>query len=612
MIVALLIVAVTAGLVAAWMWQRPAGHRVGVETPFRNARPGVEYVGDAACARCHEEIAATYRQHSMGRSLIPIGAAPAEVRGEGALRTLFEAQGFRYSIERQGERTLHREERRDGQGRVIGQVEGEVRYVLGSGSRAMAFLIDRDGYLFESPITWYAQGGRWDLAPGYEGKNAHFERPITAECLFCHANQVDRVAGTLNRYRPPIFRGHAIGCERCHGPGELHVRQPSVPSNAEPNIVNPRNLEPALREGVCQQCHLMGESSITELADRDLFDYRPGLPLYRYETVFVQPPGRDHKNSGHVEEMYQSACFRASRGALGCISCHDPHELPAPEKKVAYYRDRCLECHTQRGCSLPAATRLAQSAADNCIECHMPRAEVSNVPHVALSVHSIPRHRQSGAAASSGREPPRSDETLPVLFHGDLMSPAERAEAERDLGVALHIRGERGAASALPMLEEALAAHPEDTSAREAEGYALGALGRGADALAAYEMVLARTPDRESALVGAAIAADRAGRRDQSVAYWRRAIAVDPWPSVYDAGLARQLSQGRRWRDAAEACRNALRHNPANLQARLDLVQCLFRMGVAQEARKELETLLEFDPANRDALVQWFDSLRQR
>ena len=29
--------------------------------------------------------------------------------------------------------------------------------------------------------------------------------------------------------------------------------------------------------------------------------------------------------------MHESRCFRASRGKMGCISCHDPHELPDPE-----------------------------------------------------------------------------------------------------------------------------------------------------------------------------------------------------------------------------------------------------------------------------------------
>ena len=31
----------------------------------------MKYVGDAACVRCHAEIAETYRQHPMGQSLVP-------------------------------------------------------------------------------------------------------------------------------------------------------------------------------------------------------------------------------------------------------------------------------------------------------------------------------------------------------------------------------------------------------------------------------------------------------------------------------------------------------------------------------------------------------------
>lgn len=166
---AAIVLAVAVGLWAGWAsWRGATSGPPALSTIYRNARPGVEYVGDAACTRCHSEIAATYRQHPMGRSLIPIAEAPAELRGEGASRELFEAGGFHYSLQRTGERTIHREVRRDRQGREIGRVEGEVRYLLGSGTRAHAFLIQRDDYLFQSPITWYSQQHRWDLAPGYE------------------------------------------------------------------------------------------------------------------------------------------------------------------------------------------------------------------------------------------------------------------------------------------------------------------------------------------------------------------------------------------------------------------------------------------------------------
>ena len=165
-------------------------------------------------------------------------------------------------------------------GRVVSRNEAEARYVIGSGEQAMAFLLERgDGYLFESPITWYSGKRKWDLSPGYERDNVHFERFVKPACLFCHSNQFDHVEGTENRYRQPIFRGHAIGCERCHGPGELHVRKPEQVGDEPPNIVNPARLKPELREAVCQQCHLQGDIRVVR-AGRKLTDFRPGLPLY--------------------------------------------------------------------------------------------------------------------------------------------------------------------------------------------------------------------------------------------------------------------------------------------------------------------------------------------
>src|SRR5262249_22226625 len=85
----------------------------------------------------------------------------------------------------------------------------------------------------------------------------HFARPITPECLACHANRADAVPHAVNNFRKPIFEGYAIGCERCHGPGELHVR-----TSDKLDIVDPKRLAPALRDSVCEQCHLSGVGRI--------------------------------------------------------------------------------------------------------------------------------------------------------------------------------------------------------------------------------------------------------------------------------------------------------------------------------------------------------------
>ena len=79
-----------------------------------------------------------------------------------------------------------------------------------------------------------------------------------------------------------------------------------------PNIVNPRDLTPVLREDVCQQCHLLGQKTI-DRRGHQLADYRPGLSLAEFVTVFSRPSNRQegHTNGDHVEQMSRSRCFRA-------------------------------------------------------------------------------------------------------------------------------------------------------------------------------------------------------------------------------------------------------------------------------------------------------------
>jgi Flp pilus assembly protein TadD len=598
------------GLWIAWeSWRTSArvrSDRSDAVSPYKNTQPAVKYVGDAACARCHAEIAKTFRQHPMGRSLSPIATADAMEGDATDDAPRFKAQGLEYSVKLQGGHVVHEETRRDARGRIIARNEAEVQYVLGAGKQGTAFLIDRDDFLFESPITWYARERRWDLSPGYDAKNAHFDRPIQPECLFCHANQVELVGGTTNRYQPPIFRGHAIGCERCHGPGELHVARPEIAAGKDLTIINPADLEPSVREAVCEQCHLLGEQRVVRAGRRNE-DYRPGLPFHRFWSVFVQPagPARD-RFVGQVEQMHESRCFRASRGRLGCISCHDPHRLPASLEKVAYYRDRCLECHADRGCSIPTDTRLTKSRDDNCAGCHMPSSGSFNNPHVATANHRITRHT-SGKAGPLVNSAGSSASARPMVnFHDELLDAVDRALTQRDLGLALCQAGPEGAEVALPLLRAAMAARPDDLPAWEAAGLALGQLGRAEEGLAALRSALAKAPTQESALARAAALAAQVGRREEAIAYWRRAIAINPWLSYYHAELALQYSLRHDWRQAAEACRQALRLNPSNVAVRRLLVECSFRLGDLQAARVEFETVLGFDPSDRGDLLRWF------
>jgi hypothetical protein len=536
--------------------------------------------------------------------------------------------GVRYTIERDGDRVIHRASRRDADGRLLAENGAEVRFALGSGTRGVSFLIERDGFLFQSPISWFTQERRWDISPGYGEFTSRpdFERAIQPECLYCHANRFRPVAGTLNRYETPIFEGHAIGCERCHGPGELHVSGAghSAGDGTDLTIVNPASLTTALRDSVCEQCHLQGSFRFAR-AGRDLFDYRPGLPIHRFLAVFLMKKGAggSFEAVGHSEQMAASRCSIASDGQLGCISCHDPHRLPPADTKAAYYRDRCLACHEKKGCALPLSERQSrgQARGDDCIACHMPKPAITNVPHTAATDHRIPRGGKTPAPDDLPAKSVRTSQSPLADFHWNLMSDDERRDAARDMGVAQGWAARElksvppiakiAATQGLPLLVQALRDQPDDLAAREILGHAFEILGRPDDALRAFAEVLRAEPGRELALRSTGRLLEGLQRYQAARSAYEKAIAVDPWRSNYRLALAGDNARVGDWPAAIAACREAIRLNPELMPARSLLVQCYLRSGEPARADAEFQTMLRFYPASIEPWQRWYEVQKQ-
>jgi hypothetical protein len=548
----------------------------------------------------------------MGRSLAPVAEEAARPGYPPASGNPFEALGLQFLVERRGDQVIHREVARDRERRPLVTTESAVGYAVGSGTHARSYLIRDGAVLTQSPITWYTQRNVWDLSPGFKDIPDRFERPVIPGCLFCHANQVEPDPDALSSYRDPIFRGLAIGCERCHGPGALHVRarQAGEPA-ADPDltIVNPARLEPALREAVCEQCHLGGRERVLRRG-RGPFDFRPGLPLGAFWRVLVLPPDAAQRNrvAGHVEQMHASRCFQASAGKLGCVSCHDPHAKPHPQDREGYFRGRCLECHQTKGCTEPLARRREVTRGDDCTVCHMPRGE-TNIGHVSLTDHRVPRRPEPGGVA----EPPLPGRLVP--FGRDRVDPDD-AELLRDLAVGLIARARtrpafRAEASRafLPVLEGAVRSHPDDLAAREGLAAALAWQGRPDLALAACDAALAVAPRREQALSDAGFISRNLGLPDRSLDYWRRALAVNPSSSRYRFEVAALLAQRGEWEAAAAECRRVLARNGGHQGTRLVLVQYYLHHGMRPQARGELEAILAFDPPNAAVLRQRFEEL---
>ena len=598
--------------------------RLTFPTPYRNVRPDVRYVGDRACVDCHRVQAESFRHHPMGQALAPTAEATPIEKYEPAAGNPFAASLLQYAILRQNGQVTHREWSAGPDGQLLAEFKADATFAIGSGARVRSYAVSHDGYLFQSPITWFPHAGRWDLSPGYEHRNLHFARPITPGCLFCHSNYADHVPGTVNQYRQPIFHGFAIGCERCHGPGELHVALRNTGQEVEgldDTIVNPARLEHSLRQAVCEQCHVQGEQRVVGRG-RGEFDYRPGLPLHPFLMDFVdrRQGQADSKFVNSVEQMMDSRCYKESQEPkkLGCTSCHDAHSSPRPQEKVAHYRSRCLQCHTNQSCAVPEPVRREKSRDDSCIACHMPRA-ATEVNHTSLTDHRVPRRPPPSTVENTRRPTARPDDLIP--FHRHLIAPGDE-EVSRNRGLAQmamfdrNLPAEAGRAfaiAALPLLEQAVRRDQFDWPAVEGRANALWILGRREEAMTAFEASLASRPDFEVTLHAAGTMALELNRTDQARSYFERAVRRNPWRSHYHHGLAVTSFRRGQWEQAAAECRQALRLEPTADGSRSLLIQCYLWDGRKRQAQAEYEILRQLTPeGRRKELGRWFEEEQQR
>jgi hypothetical protein len=392
---------------------------------YLNTGPEAHYVGIAVCAKCHPEKHKSYQLTPHAQALSDID--PKQEPPDGSF--FHEPSGRSYRVYRLDGQFRHEEVLRTAEGKEIARIDLPIRYLVGSGSACRSYLVEIDRYLYESPITWYTLKKKWAMSPGYD-KPRHwgFGRAIDTACLFCHAGRVEAVPDTAERVS---LHEKAIGCESCHGPGSLHEalhrEKKHVPDTEDLTIVNPGKLSRSLLESVCANCHLNGPASIP-VRGRNLTDFRPGMPLTDYRIDYHFDRGQEEMTVvGHVEQLRRSVCYQQSE-ELTCLTCHDPHAREKPKDPVAFYRQKCLDCHAVRGCKLVGAERLKKEPADNCVACHMPRGD-TDIPHIAFTHHRIGRHskqtqRKEEAASAPNLAPTDDCSRLPAL------------EQKRNLGLA--------------------------------------------------------------------------------------------------------------------------------------------------------------------------------
>jgi len=374
---------------------------------FRNASPTVAYVGTGKCVECHRDEHESYLATTHSRSLSDIDLTHEPPDAE----FYHKLSGRRYRIYRNGETLRLREFIRDEEGREVVLADHVARYAIGSGNYARMYLVKIDDFLIEAPMQWYPRLSRWGMSAGYE-KDPHqqgFGREVGAGCLECHAGRAEMVEAADTRLNVTEL---AIGCERCHGPGALHVAEREaelpIPGGVDDSIVNPRHLTRARQEDVCSQCHLSGAADV-DVRGRSKRDYRPGQRLSDFVVSFrIDRPDSGMTVSGQIEQMRLSRCYRESE-SMTCATCHNPHRRLDEAEKMEFYRGKCLSCHKTESCGLTVAARREQQSDDNCMACHMPRGK-TDIPHLSFTHHRIGIH----ATRSKPDKLTESDQLIPI------------------------------------------------------------------------------------------------------------------------------------------------------------------------------------------------------
>lgn len=386
---------------------------------FKNLHDSVAYVGMQTCRSCHQDIYQSYIQTGMGQSFGKADIAKTAATF-GAKDIVYDHNLDFYYKPFLKDSILHvLEFRLKGKDTIYKRTE-RIDYIIGSGHHTNSHLINRNGYVYQAPITYYTQDKKWDLAPGFEkGNNQRFDRSILSECLTCHNHLPTPASGSDNKYHKiPL----GIECERCHGAGGLHVKEKLMGKHvdtskfADYSIVNPRHLPIDRQMDLCQRCHLQGVAVLNE--GKSFYDFKPGMQLSEVMNVFLPRFTNSDKRfimASQADRLRLSACFKTSQ-ELSCISCHNPHHDVHSTTKNNY-NTSCKSCHNPNSsksnlldCS--ESNQQRQQNQDNCVGCHMPRSGSIDIPHVNITDHFISKQNASPPQSSSDSLSPEKIEEI--------------------------------------------------------------------------------------------------------------------------------------------------------------------------------------------------------
>ena len=334
-------------------------------------RASAHYVGSQACEKCHEAIYRSWKKTPMANVVRDPKRDPHAFIPDIKTNT------------------------------VAPFTSDQVAFVYGSLWKQRYFTRAGDN-LYPLPVQWDignrkwlpyhipSKGADW-WAQLYPADNMH--RPTGPTCDGCHSVGYD-----IHTHEPAEWN---VGCERCHGPGSLHVARPS-----RGNIVDPAHLDSVAENDACIQCHSQGRPPKGAI-EGQYYDwpvgYQVGLRLqdsWKLEDCTLGQTNfyyfadcTAHKNRMQGNDFVQSEMYRHQ---ITCSSCHDVHGTRNYAQLIKPANEICLDCHGPMSPNGPHEARLeehthhnAGSAGSQCVACHMPAIEGEGVPGAMVHAHTF-------------------------------------------------------------------------------------------------------------------------------------------------------------------------------------------------------------------------------
>lgn len=162
---------------------------------------------------------------------------------------------------------------------------------------------------------------------------------------------------------------------------------------------------------------------------------------------------------------------------------------------------------------------------------------------------------------------------------------------------------------ALPFLQAAFKANPDDLSIGIAVSQILGSLGRDEEAAQILATMVERAPDQRALNFSYAQVLSKLGRESEAVRYLERTVAIDPTFSPAILGLLDTYQQANEWQKAADVMAPLISEEPMNLELQRQQGYFLLRAGNARAAAERFRLLVAADPKDVRSLFYLAESL---